>query len=68
MATADRKTKPVLTVKDASERFDRTTGRIRQICIEHGIGKVIRDRIRLLTEQDVQKIGRIIEETGHNQS
>ncbi len=61
MATAESK-KMTFTVNDAAERYGRTTARIRQICIEHAIGNLIENRIRLLTESDVRKIGRIIAE------
>lgn len=64
MATVEEK-KTTFTVTDAAERFNRTTARIRQICIEHEIGKLIEERIRLLTARDMEKIGKIIEETGY---
>jgi hypothetical protein len=67
MATVDRR-KATLTVNDAAERFGKTTARIRQICIEHNIGELIENRIRLLSEADMRKIGKIIEETGYEKS
>ncbi len=67
MATAKSK-KQNITVKDAAERFNRTTARIRQICIEHEIGDVIENRIRILSRADLREIGRIIVETGYEKS
>ena len=56
------------TVNDAAERFDRTTARIRQICIKNQIGTLIEGRIRILTPADVRKIGEIIAECGRQES
>lgn len=56
------------TVNDAAERFDRTTARIRQICIENRIGTLIEGRIRLLSPDDIRRIGEIIAESGRQQS
>lgn len=67
MAT-DHRSKAVYTVKDASEQFSRTPGRIRQICIAHSIGELIENRIRLLNAKDMQKICKIIEEEGYKTS
>jgi hypothetical protein len=53
------------TVGHAARRFKRTTARIRQICIEHEIGELIADRVRLLSAYDMQEIGRIIRENGY---
>lgn len=57
-----------LTVSDAAERFERDPSRIRQICIEYEIGENVEGRIRLLTESDMQKIGKIIENDGRKKS
>lgn len=56
------------TVNDAAGRYSRTTARIRQICIEHGIGTLIEGRIRLLSIDDLRLIGKIIAETGRQKS
>lgn len=56
------------TVSDAADRFDRTTARIRQICIEYEIGTLIEGRIRILTPADVRKIGEILAECGRKKS
>lgn len=52
------------TVNDAAERFDRTTARIRQICIEQDIGVLVEERIRLLSKDDMRKIGDFLAEFG----
>ena len=44
------------TTNDAARRFRRTTARIRQICIDHDIGEVVHNRIRLLTADDLERI------------
>jgi hypothetical protein len=49
------------TVTEIAKRFDRTPGRIRQICREHGIGYLIQSDLRLLDDSDVKKIKAIIE-------
>jgi hypothetical protein len=67
MATVEQQ-KTTFTVNDAADRFARTTGRIRQICIEHEIGNLIENRIRLLSAADVRKIGRIIETEGYRKN
>ena len=67
MKTIEEK-KTTFTVQDAAKQFCRTTARIRQICIQHDIGKLIEGRIRILTSGDVRKIGKIIEETGHEKN
>lgn len=67
MATTEKK-KSNLTVKDAARRFNRTTARIRQICIAHEIGEVIENRIRLLSRDNMREIGRIIEENGYEKT
>lgn len=64
MATVEHQ-KVTYTVNDAAKRFERSTARIRQICIEHEIGELIENRIRLLSATDVRKIGQIIEQTGY---
>lgn len=61
MATA----KQQLTVNDVADRFGKNPSRIRQLCIEHGIGKLIAGRVRLLTEADAKKLGRFFAEKGH---
>lgn len=66
MATAQQKKS--FTVSDAATEFDRTTARIRQICIDNSIGALIEGRIRLLTAADMRKIGKIIAETGIEKS
>ena len=65
MATAERKKE--YTVNDAAEMFGKVTARIRQICIRHKIGRLIENRIRLLSPADIRKIGKIIEETGRGE-
>ena len=67
MATIYEK-KTAFTVSDAAEKFGRTTARIRQICINNEIGKLIEHRIRILTVRDMTKIGKIIEENGHSRN
>lgn len=52
--------KPTFTVNDAAERFKRSTARIRQICIANRIGRLIENRIRLLSPEDMERIGEII--------
>lgn len=53
------------SVKDAAERFGRNASRIRQICIEYDIGFKFDARSdRRLTERDMSKIGRILDEIG----
>ncbi len=64
MVLASPKEKKIFTVNYAAARFERTTGRIRQICIAHDIGTLIEGRVRLLTASDVEEIGRIIKESG----
>ena len=54
------------TVNQAAEKFGRTTGRIRQICLKHNLGTCHRKRIRLLTATDMGKIQAIISEFGWN--
>lgn len=56
---------PKFTVTDAANRFRRSTARICQICLDNEIGKVIGGRVRILSTQDVKRIGKIIEETGY---
>ena len=56
------------TVNDAAERFERTTARIRQICISNEIGTLIEGRIRILTPADVRKIGEIIADCSRHKS
>ncbi len=48
--------KDVFTVSQVAEEIGVTSTRIRQICIEHGIGKKITDHMRLLSEEDVEQI------------
>lgn len=68
------KTKPTLadykfTVRDAAERFNRNPSRIRQICLAHDIGfKWQATTDRMLTESDIEAIGKIIEERGHSRA
>ena len=62
MATVD--SEKAITVTEAATRFGRNPSRIRQICIEHKIGVLIADRLRVLTERDVQRIGKILVEYG----
>ena len=57
--------KDEFTVNEAAERFGRTTARIRQICIKHGIGRCMGGRIRILKSRDLDRIGRIIERFGY---
>lgn len=66
MATVPPPTKTEFTVTDAAEMFNRTTARIRQICITHDIGKNILGKIRILNRRDIAKIRRIIEQKGYN--
>ena len=55
--------------QDAARRFGKTPSRIRQICLEHNIGFKFRDKSeRRLTDADMRKIGKIIDETGHDWS
>jgi hypothetical protein len=58
----------VSTVKDAAARFNRTTGRIRKICIDHDIGESIEGRIRFLTERDMDRIERAIDKDWRKKS
>lgn len=67
MATVDRE-KATFTVNDAADKFNRSTGRIRQICIEREIGELIENRIRLLSPADMRRIGRIIAEEGYKKN
>lgn len=53
------------TVTQAAGKFRRTTARIRQICIAHGIGKLIKGQVRLLSADDVRRIGKIIADAGY---
>ncbi len=70
MATVEQpkaeKEKTEFTVTEAADMFNRTTARIRQICIAHGIGKLILGRLRVLNRRDLAKIRRIIDEFGYN--
>lgn len=66
MATIE--TEGTFTVNDAAERFERTTARIRQICIEQKIGVLVGERIRILSPADMRKLGKFIEANGRNKS
>jgi len=52
------------TVQDAARLTNRTVGRIRQICREHGIGKCHGGRFRALTKPELKRIAKIIAERG----
>lgn len=56
------------TVNDAADRFGRSTARIRQICIQHEIGETIGNRLRILTEAELERIGKIISENGRERN
>lgn len=51
------------TVKQVAEELGVTSTRIRQICIEHEIGHKIDDFMRLLSEEDIEQIKKIRNET-----
>ncbi len=51
---------PSITVTDVARRLNRTTGRIRQICIQHGIGTLVGGRVRVFTPREVDKIALIV--------
>ena len=60
------KSKEFFTVKQAASKFNKTPGRIRQICREHEIGVVIENRIRLLSPSDMRDISQILREIGRD--
>lgn len=62
MATVDPEKS--ITVAEVAARFGRNPSRIRQLCIEHSIGTLIADRVRLLTERDAERIGRMLSQFG----
>ena len=62
MATVD--TEKAITVTEVARRFGRDSSRIRQLCIEHNIGVLIADRLRVLTKGDVEKIRKLLEDFG----
>jgi hypothetical protein len=64
MGMATVNTEKALTVTEVAARFGRDSSRIRQICIEHDIGVLIAGRLRVLTEKDAEKIGRLLEGFG----
>ena len=59
-------TRTTFTVQDAADRVGKTPGRIRQICREHAIGECIENRVRVLSQSDVDRIADIISERGKN--
>lgn len=59
-----KKNRRTYTVKEAASMFDRVPSRIRQICLEHDIGTSVEGRIRILSPADLEKIRKVIEETG----
>ncbi len=54
------------TVSDAAERFGKSSGRIRQLCLQHAIGKLVAGKIRLLSDYDLKKLGKIFDKIGRN--
>lgn len=53
----------VFTVKEAAEELGVTAARVRQICIEHDIGKVI-GRDRLFTPEDMERLQSVPRKVG----
>lgn len=60
--------KTMFTVTDAAGEFGKTPARIRQICLEHGIGLSIENRIRLLSRSDIGRIKEIIHTNGRGKT
>lgn len=58
MATVN--TDKAITVTEVAMRFRRNPSRIRQLCIAHNIGVLIAGKLRLLTEKDVDRIGKML--------
>ena len=66
MIISTLKSKEFFTVKQAALKFDKTTGRIRQICRKHEFGVVIENRLRLLSPSDMRDIARILRKIGRD--
>lgn len=63
---AIRSDEKVITVQECAVRVGKTDGRIRQICREHNIGVCYGQRLRMLSENDVNQIETLIAERGKN--
>lgn len=48
------------TIKEVAVLLLRTEGRLRQLCIEHSIGRKITDNLRLLSDSDVKQLRELI--------
>lgn len=48
-------------VADAAKQLRVTSGRIRQLCIEHNIGEMIHPRLRMLSPRDLQSLRKILD-------
>ncbi len=48
-------------VTDAARELRVTSGRIRQLCIEHDIGKMLHPRLRMLSPRDIQSLRKILD-------
>jgi hypothetical protein len=51
---------PSITVTQVAKKVGRSTGRIRQICLEHDIGVLIGGRVRVFTPKEAKEIEKII--------
>jgi hypothetical protein len=47
-------------VTEVARRLNRTTGRIRQLCLAHNIGICYGDRYRELSEADVRQLASLL--------
>jgi hypothetical protein len=59
-------TQNLITVSDVAEMTGKTSGRIRQIAIEHEIGTCYHNRLRLFTKAEAAKIAKIIAGNGRS--
>jgi hypothetical protein len=48
------------TTAEVAAAIGRTDGRVRQLCIQHKIGRLISSKLRLLTDDDVAHIRTLI--------
>lgn len=49
-----------VTVTEVAARYNRTTGRIRQICLKYGLGRTVANKLRVLSPHEADEIGRLI--------